>query len=52
MKPATIPYSVQVDKKLLDEAKKKVNLPDAIRDLVYRITHKRICPCCGAKLKE
>lgn len=44
-------YSVQVDNDLLKKAKKKINLPDAIRDLVYKVVGEKVCPCCGSKLK-
>jgi len=52
MKPKTEPYSVQIDKELLVKAKKMVNLPDAMRNLVAEITRKKICPCCGNRIKK
>lgn len=51
MAKKTEAYNVQVDKELLEKAKKMVNLPDAVRHLVEQITSKKVCPCCGSKLK-
>jgi hypothetical protein len=52
MKNKTEAYSVQVDKKQLEQAKAMVNLPEAIRALVNKLTKTKHCPCCGNRLKE
>lgn len=44
-------YSVQVDKRLLEKAKAKVNLPEAVRNLVSKIVEEDVCPCCGHPIK-
>jgi len=52
LKPKTSEaYSVQINKTILAKAKKKINLPDAIRGLVYKIVGEKVCPCCGSRLK-
>ena len=52
MKNKTEAYSVQVDKALLEKAKDLVNLPEAFRALVAKLTKTKTCPCCGAKVKD
>lgn len=44
-------YNVQVNKNQLEEAKRLVNLPDAIREFIAKLTHSKICPACGSKLE-
>lgn len=51
-KNKTEPYNVKVDSRQLEEAKNLVNLPEAIRALINKITKSKVCPCCGAKLKS
>lgn len=51
MKPKTEAYSVQVNREQLDRAKEIVNLPEAIRFLIDKLTKSKICPCCGNALK-
>jgi hypothetical protein len=45
-------YNVLIDKDQLVKAKAAVNLPEAFRELVSKITKTNICPCCGSTLKR
>jgi hypothetical protein len=51
-KPRHQAYNIQVDYNILDEAKKLVNVPEAFRNLLEKITKTKTCPCCGAMLKK